>query len=294
MSVILPAGLHYDIHDAVYRADPCAEPSLTQSIAKTLVTLTPAHAKYMRHEPTTKFDIGHIAHRLLLGRGRELEVVEADDWRTKSARETREAAAERGALAVLNADYNTGEDMVEAAFRQLCVDRPYASDWDTDDVSPSRAEVVAIAMTAINLSDPPICKPYYMRALIDWLPSLTRVWDYKSTAMSVARSMATSLPDWCIQAAMHERILNLIDPDNAGRREHRFVVQENFEPYALQVVRLTEAHLTIGRAQVARAEAIWARCMATGEWPAYPVEDATPEYPAWKMAQVMEGEIDDL
>ncbi len=89
---------------------------------------------------------------------------------------------------------------------------------------------------------------------------------------------------------MHERILNLLDPENAGRREHRFVVQENYEPYALQVVRLTEAHMTIGRVQIARAEAIWARCMATDTWPAYPIEDVSPEYPAWKMNEVMESE----
>lgn len=299
----LPAGLHYDVHDAVYRADPCAERSLTQSIAKTLLTLTPAHARHMRAEPTTKFDIGHIAHRLLLGRGRELVPMAFDDWRTKAAREAREEAEAVGQLAVLEKDYATGDQMTEAAFRQLIVDRPYAADWDTDDTDPPRAEVVAIARVDGPIHefmgdggpslDPPVIGHHWLRALIDWLPSLTRVWDLKTSSMSCARATAVSLPDWCIQAAMHERILNLIDPDNAGRREHRFVVQENFEPYALQVVRLTEAHMTIGRAQIARAEAIWARCMATGEWPAYPIEDATPEYPAWKMAQVIEGQTDD-
>lgn len=288
----LPAGLHHDVPDAVYRADPCPEPSLTQSVAKVLVTLTPAHARYMRQKPTTKFDIGHIAHRLLLGRGRELVIIPGEDWvkDRKAKRELRDEAEAEGKLAVLSDDYETGEAMVERAIVQL-YDRDYQEDWyypHLEDDGPTATEVVAIAHV-----DQPDGGAYWLRALIDWLPSLTRVWDYKSTAMSCERATMASLPDWCIQAAMHERILNLIDQDNAGRREHRFVVQENYEPYALQVVRLTEAHMTIGRAQVARAEAIWARCMATGEWPAYPLEDVTPEYPAWKMARVMEdgGEL---
>ncbi len=287
----LLAGLHYDVPDAVYRSDPCPERSLTQSAAKTLLTLTPAHYRYMRQEPTTKFDIGHIAHRLLLGRGRDIVPLEFDDWRTKAAKEAREEADAAGKLGVLEKDYATGNAMCEAAFRQLIVDRGYGEDWDTDDVTPPRAEVVAIAGTLHDFGDRSGVS-IWLRAMIDWLVSTTRIWDYKSSAMSCADSIRASLPNWCLQAAMHERILNLLDPENVGRREHRFIAHENFEPYALQVVRLTEAQLTIGRAQVARAEAIWARCMATDEWPAYPIDDISPEYPAWKMAQVMEEKSD--
>lgn len=291
----LAAGLHYNIPDEVYRADPCPEPSLTQSIAKTLLSRSPAHAKYMRQEPTTKYDIGIIAHRLILGRGRELEVLPSDieDWRTKDARQSREGARAAGKLAVLAKDYDTAHDMRLEAIQQL-VERGYGDDW-----SPERecGEVVAIASCDIDnpgsyVSDFPQFR-YWLRALIDWLPSLARPWDYKTTSASAAPdAIHRLLPDWCIQAAMHERILNLIDPDNTGRREHRFVVQENYEPYALTVVRLTEAHMHIGRAQVARAEAKWARCVATGEWPAYPLEDATPEYPVWAMNRVMENDAD--
>jgi hypothetical protein len=290
----LLAGLHYDVPEEIYRRDPCPERSLTQSVAKVLLSLTPAHYRYMLQPPTRKFDVGHITHRLILGRGRELEVLpsEIEDWRTKDARTAREEAGAVGKLAVLAKDYETGEAMVKAAWFQIG-QRNYQDEWLLRE--PSCAEVVAIAQAADHYAspDPASSRPIWLRTMIDWLPSLTRVWDYKTTALSCAKSIGASLPDWCIQAAMHERILNLLDPDNAGRREHRFVVQENYEPYALQVVRLTEAHLTIGRTQIARAEAIWARCMATDEWPAYPLYDVSPEYPAWKMAAVMEEESDD-
>lgn len=290
----LPAGLHYDIPAHEYHADPAPEPSLSQSLAKILLAMSPAHARHAhpRLNPLwaapdpTKYDIGNIAHRLILGRGRELEIIPGDDWvkDRKAKSELRQDARERHKLAVLSRDHDTAFDMIGAAWRQLG-ERGYMEEWEH---KRDRAEVVAIAQSH-QYATTTWPGGHWLRCMIDWLPLPTRVWDFKTTHMSVARSIATSLPDWCIQSAMHERVLNLLDPDNAGRREHRFVVQEDFEPYALQVVRLTEAHMTVGRAQVARAEAVWARCMGTGEWPAYPIEDQSPEYPAWKMAQVMEG-----
>jgi len=132
--------------------------------------------------------------------------------------------------------------------------------------------------------------PYWLRCMIDWLPHRTRLWDLKTTGRSAApdelwRQLVDA--DWPIQAAMHERILDYLHPEDAGRREHRFVVVENEPPYALSVVRMTEANMTIGRAQLDRAEVIWATCMAAGRWPAYPLTDQNLEYPQWKMKAEM-------
>src|SRR5690348_15257594 len=83
----LTTGLHYNISANDYHADPCPEPSLTQSIAK-LILRSPAHARvaHPRLNPDQperdgrRYDVGNIAHRLLLGRGRELEIIPGDDW----------------------------------------------------------------------------------------------------------------------------------------------------------------------------------------------------------------------
>lgn len=105
----LRPGIHLDIAAADYFADPCPSPSFTQSIGKLLIDRSPAHARlaHPRLNPdfdpddATKYDIGNIAHRLLIGRGKELAVIEADDWRTKAAKEAREQAAAEGKLGVL-------------------------------------------------------------------------------------------------------------------------------------------------------------------------------------------------
>lgn len=283
----LPAGLHYDVPEARYRNDPGSTPALSQSIAKILLAKSPAHA-WLAHprlnpnyapDNATKYDVGNIVHKIMLGRGRDLVQLPHDDWRTKEARAARDEALASNRLAVLARDMETADAMVSAAWRQL-EERGYRGDWD---IAKDCGEVVAKAQV----------KPgdYWLTAMIDWLPSTTRVWDWKTTGLSARPEALGSLianANWPLQAAMHERILNILDPANAGRREHRFVAQEDYPPYALSVVRLTEAHLTVGRAQLARAEAIWARCMASDTWPAYPVEDQSPEMPAWAMARMME------
>jgi hypothetical protein len=77
---ITQPGIYLDMSAVDYFADPCPSPSLTQSVAKRLIDRSPLHAWtiHPRLNPAfeaddpTKYDIGNIAHRLLLGRGKEL------------------------------------------------------------------------------------------------------------------------------------------------------------------------------------------------------------------------------
>ncbi len=80
-----------NVTEAAYHADPCDRPSLSHSIAHTLVSESPRHA-WIEHPrlggnrervSTRAMDDGAILHRLLLGEGAGFEMVMADDWRTK-------------------------------------------------------------------------------------------------------------------------------------------------------------------------------------------------------------------
>jgi hypothetical protein len=112
----------------------------------------------------------------------------------------------------------------------------------------------------------------WLRAMIDWLtPDQREVWDYKTSGMSASpyatgKQMASG--GWHVQAAMHERILDALDPHGAGRRHHYFVCQENEPPYALTVNEIGEAALTIGRKQIDYAMKLWAHCLTKKDWPA--------------------------
>jgi hypothetical protein len=86
-------GIYPGVSSADYFADPCPTPSLTQSLCKILIERSPQHAwiahprlnPQFEYDDDTKFDVGNIAHRLILGRGKDFEVVQFADWRTKAS-----------------------------------------------------------------------------------------------------------------------------------------------------------------------------------------------------------------
>ncbi len=137
--MITEPTMAFDFPGADYFADPTPTPSLTQSIAKILLERAPAHARlahprlnpdWQPDEPT-KYDIGNIAHTLLLGRGKDLVVIEGDDWvKDKKAKGKARAAAQAdGKLGVLSRDLAIGAAMAAAAREQLA-ERGYGQDWD--------------------------------------------------------------------------------------------------------------------------------------------------------------------
>ena len=73
-------GVYYDLPEHEYHSDPCDSPSLSASIAQTIVLESPAHA-WLQHprfggkqiEPTKEMDRGTLVHALLLGKGRAIE-----------------------------------------------------------------------------------------------------------------------------------------------------------------------------------------------------------------------------
>jgi hypothetical protein len=288
MDEFLP-GIYLDMTAADYHADCCPAPSLSQSIAKVLLDRSPKHAwtrhprlnPHYRADDDTKYDIGNIAHRILLGRGKDLRPVIADDWRTKAAREQREAAAAEGMLGVLEKDLVRAGEMAVAAGRQIS-EAGFGADWK--DRSGDGEAVIAWRENDI-----------WFRAMIDWLSKdRRRVWDLKTTSASAAphelgKKMAND--GWHIQAAMHERGLDVLDPRNAGRREHYFVCLETEPPYAMTIARIPESALHIGRRQLNIAIAIWADCMRTGNWPGYCPEVQVPEFPGFAEARWSDREI---
>ena len=176
---ITKPGIYRGVSEADYRADPCPSPSLTQSLCKILIERSPRHAwtecprlnPQYEYDDDTKYDIGNVAHRLMLGRGKEIEVVQFADWRKKEAQEAREKAADEGRIAVLQHQFDQAADMVAAARAQL-------DKHEDSDAFTAGAGEVMIAWEENGV---------WFRSLIDWLhDDLRTVDDFKTTGMSVA------------------------------------------------------------------------------------------------------------
>ncbi len=284
---MLKPDIHPDMTTAAYFADPCPLPSLSQSVAKILIDQSPLHAWHahprlnpdFRPEDDRKFDVGNIAHALMIGRGKEIVVLDYADWRTKDAKADREAAALNGQLAVLGKHYSLAGRMVAAAREQL--DHRGLSHLFNDGHGEA---VMAWQEDGI-----------WMRQMVDWLtPDRLTFADYKTTDMSVApqnlgRQMVNA--GWHIQAAMGERGLDEIE--GPAPRRFLFIVQETAAPYCLNVVEIGPDPLTMGRKMLDRAAAKWRECLATDRWPGYPPEIVKPELPGWFEQQELDREIHD-
>jgi hypothetical protein len=283
MKIEIP-GIYRDFPTADYFADPTPEPSFSQSLAKILIDQSPLHARQAHprlaepvdgdDDETEKYNkvlaIGNAAHALMLDRGKVLAVGEFKDWKKKDAQEFKADAIAAGKEPILRKHFETAGRMVDAAIEQLTQIHGCQNAFTHGD-----AEVVIA-----NVED-----GIWLRSMVDWItPDLREIWDLKTSGMSASpyatgKQMASA--GWHVQAAMHERILDALDPAGAGRRHFYYVCQENEAPFALTVNEIGEYALTIGRKQIDYAIKMWAHCLTKDTWPAYPPRIIRPELPAW-------------
>lgn len=284
-------GIYTDIDVETYFADPCIAPSLTQSVAKVLIEQSPAHAKLAHprltppetaeeREPYVAAQaIGNAAHAAMIGRGKTVFVAEFDSWRTKDAQAIRADAEAAGKVAILRKHYERAEAMVAAASWQL------AAAGHNEAFRLGQGEVVLVWREG----------DVWLRTMVDWMVDTTRLYDLKTGGQSVAPHVVAerpSLDGWDIQAAMHERALDVLDPANAGRRNHYFVAQENEPPFALTVVEISEHDMVLGRKKLQHAIDVWADCTASGIWPSYPSETVISRPRGWTETKWLEREME--
>lgn len=287
----LKPGIYRDFDVTAYHADPCPEPSFSQSIGKILIDYSPLHAKVAHPRLTTREladaeekyvkaqAIGDAAHALMIGRGKDLAVGAFDSWRTKEAQLFRTKAIEQGKTPILDEHFNQAHALLRAATVQL------EAHEEKDCFKHGTGEVALIWQEG----------KIWFRCLVDWLHAdLVTADDFKTTAMSVAPhalGMLASNAGWEIQAAMIERGLNALDTGKPKRRKIRFIAQEQDPPNALSVMVMTDPWMIMGRKKLEHAIGIWSNCITRKQWPGYPPYAVTPEYPGWKESQWLNREI---
>jgi hypothetical protein len=295
MTVITEPGIYRDVSSVDYFADPCPEPSLSQSVAKILAERSAWHGRFAYFgsddpddddEPKEKYlkaqAIGNAAHKLLLGRGKDIWIVFFDDFKKADAREIRDAATAAGCVPILEKHYKHAERMHGMARLQLDLHE------EKDAFTYGSAEVMIAAQP----------DGHWSRSLVDWLgEDLRAVDDYKTTQMSVAPhllGMRAESGGWHIQAAFQERILDILDPGGAGRRRFRFIAQEGYPPYALSVMVMDKHWLTMGRKIVDAAMVRWRQALGMDGHLGhlgYPLKTVYPEYPHYSETRWLEREI---
>ena len=281
----LPPGIHTAVPEAVYHADPCACPSLSSGIARLLMR-SPMHARHAHprlnsaHEDraATRFmDDGTLLHKMILGAGADVCVVDAADWRTKAAQQARDDARDAGQTPVLAGRYAELEECADAAREQIGMHRE-ASDALHDGTPEA---------TVIWRDGTSLC-----RARVDWLkhdPHAPLI-DIKTTSASADPAVweRKLIEDYAFQAAFYcrgvERIRGVRPPGMW------FLVIETAPPYAVSVVTPAPSLMALAEQQVERAIRTWSECQRTNNWPGYPQFVAHVEAPTWLLARAEEHE----
>jgi hypothetical protein len=291
---LVPGPGLYRIPAKVYHADPAPEPSLSSSIAKLFITHSPEHA-WANHprlgksddeerDPARVMEIGAVAHKLILGQGADVVIVEADDYRTKDAKAARAAAYAAGDTPILRPDCEKAERM-SARFAERLARIPGCEGF-----ADAEAEVVAIVRDTTGA---------WVRIMMDKVEIGTHgavIWDVKSGDVSAApQGLGRRLEQMGmeVQAALYVRAFETLFPRLAGRVRFRWAFIENDEPHGLSVGEADAVGLGIGARMVDAALHLWNRCVTTGTWPGYPTEILRIEYPTWAATRWTEREAAD-
>lgn len=285
---IVESGIYDVPHEVYHGGGLCPAPSLSSSIARTLLNYSPAHAREespelnpdFERQERELFDLGKIAHTLMLGDIQHFAVLSFNDWRTKDSQAARDAAYAAGKTPVLAHKMVTVERMVHAGKAQLMAHREVPGAFDHAQGKSERTVVWQCSRTGV-----------WLRTRPDWLYNdFSRILDYKSSGEAAEPDAWTRTlfnTGYDLQAAMYCRAVEGV----TGKRPiFQFCVQENYPPFALSVIQLKPAALAMAHRKLDYAIDLWAACLESGNFPGYPARVAHVDPPPYLEAKWLERE----
>lgn len=265
-------GLHPDLPNSEYHAD---KTSLSSSGARKLLPpSTPAKFRHEQDNPpaaTKTFDYGNAAHKLVLGNGPELVVVDHDTWSTKVAKAEVAEARARGGIPLKQHEL----DMVKAMAAAIRQHPLAAALLDPDHGVPEQSGFWLDGPTGIR-----------RRVRFDWLPAARSgrliIPDYKTADDASDEAMQKSIAKYGYnqQAAWYEEAAQALDLGGLDT-ELLLIAQEKKPPYLVNVIGFDFFSREIGRAKNRVAIEKFAECTATGIWPGYGDEPNYLALPGW-------------
>lgn len=289
-------GIYPSVSAADYHADCVGPmPSLSSSIAKKLVSQSPAHAHYDHprlgnHGKTDEDEAveekekkeqarGTLIHRLLLGRGGDIVVCAFDSWRKDAAKAERDIAKAKGQIPTLPHLFAEAEAAANAARKQL-------DDLGLDYAYRQGANEVVIVWEEDGI---------WLRAMID---NLIISEDSRTADLRDLKTVGrTSHPEACasqidkmgydLSAAFYRRGIVALRPDLAGRIKFAWDFVETKPPYAVTPVFLSAEWEVAAEMKCQRAINRWRDCMKTGKWSFYTDKPVRLEPKPWQISDLM-------
>lgn len=266
-------GRILDIDEETYEADKFFDdfPTLRSSIAWLLIERgsTPRHAWHAsprlnpnyQSDHSRKFDLGRAAHALLLGKGAEFVIIDADGFQTKEARRMRDEAYMERKTPLLKKDFEQAAAMCATARDQL-QELVNAGTLTSMPFGAGETERVMLWED----------RDVWCRARLDFLPhDGETLLEYKTTAASASPDIwgfrQFRQLGYDVQLSFYRRGLEACGVANSP--QIACVVQETAEPYLLSFVRIDDEVILRANERIERALRTWKRCLETNEWPGF-------------------------
>lgn len=263
-------GFYDHLKESEYHADPCSVPSLSSGVASIIVNGTLAQARFAhpRLNPdyeakdSKNFDVGSVAHLLMTGKGADLHVIDAADYRTKAAQEARAEAIEKGLQPILTGQLDDVQALVAASRAQIA-----EITGNEDAFVKGDGELVGIATVETQYG------PATLRMMADWIDrDKGIIWDYKTFQPGAdpdnfARYLFREARD--LQDPFYRRIAAHLLGADMDDIVFRYVVQDTNAPYPLSVIELDGEARDFAAQRSAWAIGRWAEATATGQWGGY-------------------------
>lgn len=280
-------GLYLDIPEDRYHADEVDErPTLSVSIAKELVLECPAYA-YLRHPrlggeakvPSNDMDRGSLIDALITRQGREVAIIECENWKSPANRELRDGHRAEGRLTVTRKLYDASIGAAEQLARRLET-KGYAFDGDSQvtivwDETARNGERVRCRCRMDHVKGP-------------------NIWDLKIrdsvNPRRLTRGHITEM-GYDIQGAAYPRALEDVDPKLRGRVVFTLLFCEPDPPYCITPVRMDGSLRELGERKWKRGVNTWERCTRTGVWGDYTDSVVFASAKPWELEE--EGAVED-
>jgi PDDEXK-like uncharacterized protein DUF3799 len=263
----------YELTDEQYFNGPLARTSLSSTGARDLLDC-PAkfrHNQLNARKDTKAFDMGHAAHKLVLGAGPELVSFPGtgknpEAW--QKADDIADVAALRaeGKVPLKPSDYATVHAMAAALKGHRIAPKLFTHG------APEQSMVWRDEATGV------LC-----RAKADWL-TRDGIVDYKTARTVRPASLPKAVHEhgYFVQAAFYLRGFRATDQTGLNRAPFFvFVAQEKEPPYLVTVFQLADEALAYGDRLCAEALERYRDCLAADEWPGYSDDIEDIALPAW-------------
>ncbi len=257
-----------NVSEEEYFADPCAVPSLTQSIAHTLVDESPLHA-WLQHPklgkqpraPTKATNRGHVIHKLLLGKGANIEVLDVPDFKKKDAQQMRDDAIALGKIPMKRAEYEEIETAADV-LRERLAENGYVFSGESE---------FAIEWDEKAFEGTVLCRGRMDHVIFDLSRERATILDVKKAASVNPRNLRRHFYEYGydIQYQAYTSALVALHPELAGRVDFTFLFVEIEPPYSVVDIQPTGAFREMGLSRWTRAIDIWKRCLTRNHWPSY-------------------------